>query len=377
MSAEIGGAAALLVATMALVRLPARIANSPPRFDARHVLAMNLRAPQPATGGWQSFHDDVGRTLATVTGVRGVAFATAQPVGDERTGIIEVRTADKARRPMPSIEVSPNYFDVFGIRVERGRAFSLADADCAAAVCPAILSREAAREWWGSSDPLGQRLTVDASHALVVIGVAADASSEIAEPAQALMIYTPWRPNALLYQPFLRVEDAGSGVVRRVASLVGERFAGAVAAPRTVEEELTRVTDAFQRIGAVVGIMAAITAILALVGVYGVVALAARRRLKEMGIRLALGARRMDVYRAMVAPNTRPVAVGLVVGALFATASAVEADRLLAAEFPVRIVDPIAFVIAGLGLAAAVTIAMLIPARRATSVDPALVLRQE
>jgi ABC-type antimicrobial peptide transport system permease subunit len=79
----------------------------------------------------------------------------------------------------------------------------------------------------------------------------------------------------------------------------------------------------------------------------------------------------------MVAPNARPVVGGLVVGALFATAMAVEADRLLAQEFPVKIVDPIAFVIAALALAAAAALAMLVPARRATSVDPALVLRQE
>jgi putative ABC transport system permease protein len=377
MSAEIGGAAALLVATVALTRLPARIASSPPRFDARHVLAMNLRAPQPATGGWQSFHDDIARTLTTVTGVRGIAFATAQPVGDEATGVTEVKTAEERRREMPSIEVSPSYFDVFGIRVDRGRSFTLADADCAAAVCPVIVSREAARELWGSVDPLEEHLTVDATHALVVIGIAADASSRIAEPVQALMMYTPWRPNTRLYQPFLKVEDAGSGVVRRVSSLVSERFAGTVAAPRTVEEEMMLLTDAFQRIGEVVGLMAAITAMLAIFGVYGVVALAARRRLKEMGIRLALGARPMDVYRAMVAPNARPLATGLVLGAVFATAMAVESDRLLGAVFPVRIVDPVAFVFAASGLAAAVTIAMLVPARRATVVDPALVLRQE
>ena len=96
-----------------------------------------------------------------------------------------------------------------------------------------------------------------------------------------------------------------------------------------------------------------------------------------MGIRLALGARRRDVYRAMVAPNARPIAIGLVLGALFATVLAVESDRLLAPVFPVRIVDPVAFLVAALGLAAAVTIAMLLPARRATVVDPALVLRQE
>jgi hypothetical protein len=264
-----------------------------------------------------------------------------------------------------------------GIRLERGRAFTPADADCAAAVCPAILSREAAREMWDGADPLGKRMTVDAAHALEVIGVAADASSEIAQPVQALMMYVPWRPNARLYQPFLRVEDSRSGVVKRVSTVVNERFAGAVVAPITVEEQLNLITDAFQRIGEVVGIMAAITAILAIVGVYGVIALAAKRRLKEMGIRLALGARRADAYRAMVAPNARPVVVGLAVGAMFVTAAAVESDRLLAQRFPVKLVDPIAFVLAALALAAAATVAMLLPARRATRVDPAVVLRQE
>jgi ABC-type antimicrobial peptide transport system permease subunit len=96
-----------------------------------------------------------------------------------------------------------------------------------------------------------------------------------------------------------------------------------------------------------------------------------------MGIRMALGARRMDVYWAMVAPNARPVVTGLAVGAVFTTLLALESDRLLAGVFPVRLVDPIAFLLAVLGLAASVTIAMLVPARRATSVDPALVLRQE
>jgi putative ABC transport system permease protein len=377
MSVEIGGAAALLVATIALTRLPARIAGSPPRFDASHVLEMNLRAPQPPADVWQSFHDDVSRTLAAVSGVRAVAFATAQPVGDEGTGINDVTTADKRQRALPWIEVSPSYFEVLGLRLERGRAFTMADADCTAAVCPSIVSLEAARELWGNADPLWQQLTIDAKHSLAVVGIVSDATSKIAEPAQALMLYTPWRPNARLYQPFVKVDDAGNGVVRRVTAAVSERFAGAVAAPQTVQEELTVLTDAFQRVGEVVGIMAAITSILGISGVYGIVALAARRRLKEMGIRLALGARPSDVYRAMIVPNARPLALGLALGALFATVAAMESDRLLAAEFPVRLLDPPAFLLAGLGLAVAVTIAMLVPARRATAVDPAVVLRQE
>ena len=140
--------------------------------------------------------------------------------------------------------------------------------------------------------------------------------------------------------------------MRRVSSLVSERFAGAVAAPKTVEEELTQLTDAFQRIGEVVGIMAAITAVLAIVGVYGVVALAAKRRLKEMGIRLALGARRVDIYRAMVRPNARPVVIGLLVGALFTTVDG-RSRRIGCSRrsFRCESTDPIAFVVAGLALA--------------------------
>jgi putative ABC transport system permease protein len=288
-----------------------------------------------------------------------------------------VTTTDKGRREIPSTEVSPTYFDVFGIPVDRGRAFTTADADCAGSVCPVIVSRETARELWGGSDPLGQHLAVDAAHTLEVVGVVADATSEIAAPVQALMLYTPWRPSARLYQPFIKVEDSRSGVVQRIASLVNERFSGAVAAPVTVDEQLTFLTDAFQRVGEAVGVMAAITAILAIVGVYGVAALAARRRLREMGIRVALGAPKADIYRAMVAPSLPAVATGLVIGVLFATAMAVESDRLLALEFPVRIADPIAFLLAGLALALVVALAMVAPARRATLVDPALVLRQD
>src|SRR6185503_20567964 len=125
--------------TIALTRLPARIAGSPPRFDAGHVLATKLRAPRP-NDGWRGFHDDLGRALAGVSGVRGVAFGTAHPLGDQGTSVTSVTTTEQRRQSLPTNEVSPNYFDVFGVRVERGRAFTATDADCVAGVCPVILS---------------------------------------------------------------------------------------------------------------------------------------------------------------------------------------------------------------------------------------------
>ncbi len=158
-----------------------------------------------------------------MNGVRGVAFATAGPVSDEGTGSIELTTAEKGRRVMPSIEVSPTYFDVFGIRVERGRAFTAGRRRLrGGGLSRDSLARSGARMVGTAPTRSGRRLAIDATHTLDVVGIAGDATSEIAEPVQALMVYTPWRPNARLYQPFLRVEDGRErrGAARGVA---GER----------------------------------------------------------------------------------------------------------------------------------------------------------
>jgi putative ABC transport system permease protein len=371
---QIGAAAALLVASIALSRMPARVQSAPLHFDAAHVLSLNLRAPQPANG-WRAFHADLTRTLTDVPGVDGIAFGSATPPGDENTGAVEVTTAAGVRRILPAIAVSPDYFDVFGIRLQRGRPFNANDADCDAPVCPVVISREVAGEVWGANDPIGQRLTLDRSHAYEIIGVAADTPSDVAERAQALMLYRPWHPDQKLYQPFLRANRDPDRVGRAAAAAIVQQFAGAVAAPRTVQAEVRMMTEAFQRIGFVVGSVAVIAALLAIVGVYGVIALAAKRRLKEMGIRIALGARPAHVYRAMIQPNARTVAIGLVIGSVFATTLAAVGDQLLAAVFPVRIVDPVAFLVAGLTLAAAALVAMLVPARRVASIEPARVLR--
>lgn len=370
---QIGAAATLLVASIALSRMPNRVESAPLHFDAAHVLSINLRAPQPANG-WRAFHADLARALADVPGVDGVAFGST-PTGDENTGAVEVTTAAGVRRTLPAIAVSPEYFDVFGIRLQRGRAFHADDADCDAAVCPVVISREVARELWGAADPIGQRVSLDRSHAYAIVGVAADAPSDVAERAQALMVYRPWHPGQKLYQPFVRANRDPDRVGRAAAAALMQRFAGAVAAPRTVQAEVRMTTDALQRIGFVVGSVAAIAALLAIVGVYGVIALAAKRRLKEMGIRIALGAQPAHVYRSMIQPNARTVAIGLVIGSLLATTIAAVGDHLLAAVFPVRIVDPAAFVAAGLTLAVAALVAMLVPARRVASIEPARVLR--
>ena len=144
-----------------------------------------------------------------------------------------------------------------------------------------------------------------------------------------------------------------------------------------MQAALDRLTDAFYRVGLAVGGIALVAATLALVGVYGVVSLSAKRRMKEMGIRIALGARDVDVYRAMLRSNAPPVFLGLGVGAAAAVGLTIAIDRLAATALPIPFADPFAFWGAPLALAIVVLLAIAAPARRATGATPVQALRQD
>ena len=121
-----------------------------------------------------------------------------------------------------------------------------------------------------------------------------------------------------------------------------------------------------------------IAATLALVGVYGGVLLSAKRRTKEMGIRMALGARDADVYIAMLRSNAPPVFVGLGAGLMVAVGLTVIVDRLTAGELPIRLSDPFAFWSVPLVLAAVVLLAIVLPSRGALhGSSPVQALRQD
>jgi ABC-type antimicrobial peptide transport system permease subunit len=207
--------------------------------------------------------------------------------------------------------------------------------------------------------------------------VVRDAPSDLSNRAEALMVYRSWTPAETRYQAFARVNGNADAAAHAVAATVMAHFPGAVSEPETIQASLDRAADAFQRVGAVVGVIALVAAILALVGVYGVVSLSAKRRTKEMGIRMALGARDVDVYLAMIRSNAPPVFVGLGAGVALAIGFTALVDRLTATSLPIRFADPIAFWGAPLALAIVVLLAIVAPARRATGANPVQALRQD
>jgi ABC-type antimicrobial peptide transport system permease subunit len=146
----------------------------------------------------------------------------------------------------------------------------------------------------------------------------------------------------------------------------------------TLQSLREHTMESLRKMTQLVVFLCAIAVILAIVGMYGVVAFAVSRRTKEMGIRLALGARPSDIYRAVLWASGRPVAVGAALGLALTTAAFSALARIARnPEFAVDVWDPIVFVSAPALLVAAALLAMLGPAKRATKIDPITTLRQE
>ena len=377
--AQMGAAVMLLVGATVLMRIPARVAAEPPRFEMRRVMSPNL-VPADRDGapnGWTGYHDELAAALREIPGAVSVAFGSAPPANDERIGSVAVTPRGQSRRDLPTVQVSAGYFAVFGIPIVRGRAITAADTACLAGVCPIVVSREVVRELWPKEDPMGKRLAVDRAVSFEVVGVAEDATSPAVDASLAVMVYRSWAPAAERYRAFVRFSGASDRMTSAMVVALRRRFPDAAIAPATVQASVDFVTAAFRRMGVVAGGVALIAAGLALVGVYGVVSLAARRRTKEMGIRLALGARRHDVHRAIVGASAPPVVAGLAIGLAFTGVVAVVVDRLAAQMIPARFIDPISFVGAALALVGVAVAAMAAPAHRAAGVDPMLTLRQD
>ena len=377
MGVQIGGAVALLVAAVSLGRMSTRIAASPAHVDTRRVLALNIMPPDRVAGAWSAYHEDVARAVAAVPGVEIAAFGSAAPIDDERTGSIVVTAAGTGKHVLPAIQVSSQYFEAFGIRLVRGRLLTTADDSCVSSLCPVVVSLETARELWPHDDPLGKHLRVDPAGELEIVGVVGDAPSDMAARVEALMVYQSWTPSERRYQAFARFNGDAPTATHAIAAAITDHFPGSVAAPETLQAALDRVTDAFYRVGLAVGGVALVAATLALVGVYGVVSLSAKRRMKEMGIRIALGARDVDVYAALLRSNAPPVFIGLGVGVAVAVGLTIVVDRMAATVLPIPFADSFAFWGAPLSLAVVVLVAIAAPARRATGATPIQSLRQD
>jgi predicted permease len=330
--------------------------------------------------------------LSSMPGVRAAGFTTALPMEGITPDwdVIFAEGREYGREETPPFRlfkaISPGYLAAAGTRLVAGRDFEWNDLYGGRPYV--LVSENLAREFWGSAEAaLGRRIrTLDTSPWREVIGVVQDVHDNgVHEPAPATV-----------YWPTLGESSYRAGQIeieRRVAFVIrGEQPGAEALAPsvheavwsvnpnlplasvRTLQDVYDRSMERTSFALVMLGIAAAVSVLLGVIGVYGVLSYAVAQRRREIGIRLALGAQRSEVMRMFVRHGLTLTGIGILAGM---AAASVATHAMTAILFGVGPLDPITYAAVPVILAFATLIATLMPASRAAAVDPALTLRTE
>ena len=371
---------ALLSAAGLLVRSAFNLRDVRPGYDTTGVLLMTVTAM--AGDSWQSFHSHALERVASIPGVVGSAFAWGVPLtGNKWPAEIKIGgTAEGSREidriSVPLRAVTPDYFDTLRMALVDGRAFRASDDDKAPRV--AVVNETFARQHFKTLTALGRTILFPGQNdkPITIVGIVADTKTASLSAPPEPEVYLPlWQSRA--FSKHLVVRAAGEPLA--VAGLVRQQLRAidptAAVEHVTTLEEIRResVAPATFAMRLLLG-FAAIAAMLALVGLYGVVSLAVGSRTKELAVRAAVGATANEVVGMMLRETGRLVLVGLVCGALVAFAVGRMLQALL---FDVAPADPAALLAATAGFALAAFLVCARPAWRAGRIDITKALRQD
>jgi putative ABC transport system permease protein len=379
--AEVALSALCLVVAALLAHSFLRLVNVDAGFDPTRVTAVELNLPESRYGDLAkrtAFVRAVLDDVRTLPGVAGVGVVNQLPLGGEGGNNVvapEGYTGPLTERPLADIrEVNPEYFAVMTIPRRGGRLFAERDRDRRVVV----VSAAAAERLWPGQDAVGKRLQIGGADTPLaeVVGVVGDVRSASLAQAPMMTVYQPyWQRFRYQAQLVIRTaaeEAAVTGAVRAAIRRIDPELP--VPAFRTMNE-LVSLSVAQRRFQTtLVLLFGVVAALLASLGIYGVVSQSVAERTNELGIRLALGAR-PDAIRWLVLRHTLiPVSVGLVAG----VAASGAAGRLLGGLlYGISAADPISIGGAVAMLASVAIVAALLPARRATRVDPVVALRED
>ncbi len=377
LAAQMAGSMVLLLAAGLLTRGLARSQTIDPGFATANVsvATFDLEAAGYDQARADTFRRLLVERVAALPGVDAVAQARVTPLSGSHVQTVFYGQDDRLIR-VELNSITPAFFSMLGIPIVAGRAFS--DEECSADRSVVVVSESAARGLWPGRNPVGQRLREDAGKRSIdfeVVGVAKDAQVSRLSKSDSMYLYFPasprqWRRLALMVHASTDYASASNDIRSAFRAIDPE-----------LPVALAKLSDNFEvwrmpsRIAAMTSaVLGALAMVLAAIGMYGVVAYALSRRVREIGIRIALGADRQDVIRLMLRQVMRPVGIGAAIGMLIGAAVSRLLGDLLYGVSPY---DPVSFVAVPIFLAAVALAAAYAPARRATRIDPMLALRHD
>jgi predicted permease len=319
------------------------------------------------------FQRNLLQRLTGLAGVDSVAQAGEIPLSNDHRGTSFSLPGQPGGRAVEINEVSPKYFSLLGIPIVRGRNFTENEARTSAPV--AILTETTGRQLWPNQDPLGKIIKWDGGRDVEVIGIAKAAQVAHLGRSDEIYAYIPAGPKEQMHLKLLVHGTGGFGVMAKgVRAEVHSLDPDLVADVVRLEDNLEFWRIPSRIVAILAGSLGALGMLLACIGVYGVVSYAVSRRVREIGIRMTLGADAREVKSLILRQAMRPVVIGALVG----IAGCAAVSRILNSMlYGVSAHDPVAFVVVPLILLSVALLASYIPARRATKVDPMVALRYE
>jgi putative ABC transport system permease protein len=390
---EVALSLVLLIGAGLMVRTLWELRSVKPGFDSANVLTMDVVVPADrfsAPAGQVNFFQEVLQRVRALPGVDAAGVIDSLPLSDggsHQPFSIEGRPVlPMSEQPEVDVRlISPGYLKAMHVPVIRGR--DLSDADSAGRPGAALISDALAQRFWPNEDPLGKHITLTFSPDVVreVVGIVGNVKVDSLDETRPVdTIYTSvaqvtvspgekWRSFSLTMA--VRTSSDPHKATSAITSAVHEVGPDIPVVNVLSMEDVIAQSMSPQRFNFfLLASFAALALLLAAVGIYGVLSYTVRRRVREIGIRMALGASNSDVLRLVVSDGMKPILLGVGVG----LAAALALSRLVASlVFGVRPTDPLTFAVVVVVLIGVGVLANILPAYRATLVEPVRTLREE
>jgi putative ABC transport system permease protein len=389
---EFAMALVLLISAGLLIRSFAKLLETDPGFRPERVLTMNLPLPYnayPKAAQIREFYQRLLEQTESLPGIAAVGFANDLPLENREITMFQMENGNVVtNRSLGATWVLGDYFQATGIALLQGRWITTQDRRDSQPV--AMVSQTLARQFWPNEDAVGKRIrwgTGPPMPWLTVVGVVRDVNDRESGGRFQARVYMPysqmpdgnveenvvgeWRSLNLAIRTQRDPEPLATAVVGRIRSLDPNLAAAHI---RTMTQVASSSVAGPRFNTLLLGIFGGVGMFLAVIGVYGVLAYMVTEQTHEIGIRIALGAQRSDVFRLVLGQGLKLALIGIGIG----LAASFGLTRLMASQlYGLSATDPLTFAAVAIVLAFVALLACYIPARRATRVDPMVALRHE
>jgi putative ABC transport system permease protein len=372
-SAQVALSMVLLVEAGLFARSEDRNLRGNPGYAPEHVVVLPMRfGERPAMPAATARMSDILDRLKTMRGVQSVAFSEGMPMIHHRSVDIRPPLRNDASLPVDIYTASPHFLETMGIPLLQGRDLDERDRH------GVIVSQSLAQALWRRGNPLGRTFTVPDLGEATVIGVARDVEALRIGGSDNPAVYVMSRFNAFENTVSVRVSGNASAAAAKLRASLHQGFPDMGILARPLQKWIDDITESLWNVVALIAILGVVATALATSGIYGAVSFAVSQQTRELGIRVALGAQRLDIVREVLVAGGKPVAKGLVLGLWMSVALAAGLRQSVQGS-PLRLDtnNPLLYVAAGALLAAAAMAAMLPAAHRGAKADPLEALRCE